>query len=73
MTEYVQMLQCAHENGMDPREVDKHHADSAVEIPDFMIRYFCEKLGCQLIPFMRGNLELWKQEFDGWLSEAKEQ
>jgi len=71
MTEYTKMLREAHKAGHDVREVDKHHG-KAVEVPDFMVEYFCEKLGCQLIPFIRGNPVVWKQAIDGWFSEALE-
>lgn len=69
MTEYCKMLDEAHKLGHDPREVDKHH-EGSVDLPSYMVEYFCSKLGCQLIPFMKGNLPLWKKELDGWIKEA---
>lgn len=68
MGEYVKMLKYAHENGHDPREVDQHH-DVAVEVPDFMIGYLCEKLGCQLIPFIRANPDEWRKKIDAWFEK----
>lgn len=69
MVEYVHMLEEVAKAGQDPREVDKHHSTSA-EIPDFMIEYFCSKLGCQLIPFIKANPAAWQQQFNGWVKEA---
>jgi hypothetical protein len=71
MTEYAKMLRVGAEERHDPREVDKHHA-GAVKVPDYMVVYLCEKLGCQLIPFMRGNIELWRREIECWFSEAND-
>lgn len=69
MVEYVKMLEYAARKGADPRDIDKHHGVAA-EVPDFMVTYLCEKLGCQLIPFMKNNVELWRQQFASWCSEA---
>jgi len=65
MGEYVRMLEEAARRGIDPREVDQHSGTS-VEVPDFMVSYFCEKLGCQLKPFIRANPEGWRRAIDLW-------
>lgn len=66
MTEYVKMLEHAYrEGGHDPREVDQHH-ESLVQVPDFMISYFCEKLGCQLKPFIGADTTLWMLAIRKW-------
>lgn len=70
MTEYVKMLEQASKDGLDPRNVDKHHSAN-VTVPAFMIDYFCEKLGCQLIPFIRGNPAQWRTNIDGWFKETQ--
>lgn len=31
-----------------------------------MIEYFCEKLGCQLKPFIKANPAAWRREIDKW-------
>lgn len=70
MGEYVKMLTEAHEQGLDPREVDQHHAGSVVTVPDYMVEYFCEKLGCQLKPFIRGtNKATWRRHIIAWFEE----
>jgi hypothetical protein len=69
MVEYVKMLDYAAKKGADPRNIDKHHGIAA-EVPDFMVTYLCEKLGCQLIPFMKNDVELWRQQFASWCTEA---
>ncbi len=68
MTEYVKMLEEAHKAGIDPREVDKHHSQ-AVTVPEFMMSYFGEKLGCQLVPFIRANPLGWRYVVDSWFKE----
>ena len=68
MTEYVKMLEEAYRAGIDPREVDKHHSQ-AVTVPEFMMSYFGEKLGCQLIPFIRANPQGWRNVVDSWFKE----
>lgn len=66
MTEYVKMLECAHATGVDPRDVDQHHADCKVVIPEFMATYFVEKLGCQLKPFIRADRSMWRKLLEDW-------
>jgi hypothetical protein len=66
MGEYVKMLRHVFDHGIDPREVDQHHEDCAVSVPDFMIAYFCEKLGCQLKPFIRADPGLWRSAIEKW-------
>lgn len=68
MTEYVKMLQVAMESGHDPREVDQHHG-IPVSVPDFMIAYFCEKLGCQLKPFIAADTTLWRAAIEQWFPQ----
>lgn len=66
MTEYVKMLEMAAEAGIDPREVDQHHADCKVAVPQFMVDYFTEKLGCQLKPFIRADVGMWRKAIEDW-------
>ena len=68
MTEHVKMLQYAHAEGHDPREIDQHHG-RPVGVPDFMVTYFCEKLGCQLKPFIAAMPAEWRQEIEKWFLE----
>jgi hypothetical protein len=71
MGEYVKMLEEAAAQGLDPREVDQH-GSAAVTVPDFMIQYFCEKLGCQLKPFIRGtNKAAWRRYINEWFEEGR--
>lgn len=71
MTEYVKMLEVAHGLGLDPREVDQHHG-VPVSAPDFMIAYFCEKLGCQLKPFIAADTTLWRVAIEQWFPRRAE-
>ena len=70
MTEYVKMLGEAYKAGVDPREVDQHHADCAVSVPKSMLEYFTEKLGCQLKPFIRADRTAWRMLLEGWFEGA---
>jgi hypothetical protein len=66
MGEHVKMLRYAYEvKGVEPDQVDQH-SGTKVEVPAFMVEYFCEKLGCQLKPFIRGNREVWQREINKW-------
>lgn len=66
MGEYVKMLEAAASQGLDPREVDQH-GFTVVTVPDYMVQYFCEKLGCQLKPFIRGtNRAIWRRCINEW-------
>lgn len=66
MAEHVKILRYAYEeHGLDPGQVDQH-SDTKVDAPDFMVAYLCEKLGCQLKPFIRGNKAAWRQAVDKW-------
>ena len=65
MGEHVKMLEEAHKQGLDPREVDQHNS-TTVKVPGFMVDYFCEKLGCQIKPFIRADKETWKRAIDRW-------
>ena len=70
MSEHVKMLRFAYEEkGLHPDEVDQH-GDTKVEVPEFMVEYLCEKLGCQLKPFICGNREAWKRAIDRWFEEV---
>ena len=66
MTEYVKMLEEAHDAGIDPCDVDQHHTDCQVDVPAYMAEYFTEKLGCQLKPFIRANTSLWRRVIEDW-------
>lgn len=68
MGEHVRMLEEAHKQGHDPREVDQH-GSTAFAVPNFVVDYFCEKLGCQIKPFIRADRETWKQAIDRWFKE----
>lgn len=65
MSEHVKMLQVAVEQGVDPREVDQHHAGQ-IPVPGFMVEYLTEKLGCQLKPFIRADAATWRAAVEGW-------
>lgn len=65
MGEYVKMLEVVAKTGVDVRDVDQHHRIE-VNVPDFMVDYFCEKLGCQIKPFIRANREAWRKAIDRW-------
>ena len=66
MGEYVKMLRHAYETqGVDPERVDQH-SGVAVQVPEYMIEYFCEKLGCQIKPFIRSHKAEWKKHIDKW-------
>lgn len=67
MGEHVKMLEEAVKQGFDPREVDQHRGMSVV-VPGFMVEYFCEKLGCQLRPFIHANRTQWRKEIDKWFA-----
>lgn len=69
MGEYVRMLETAYkEHQIDPRSVDQHSGET-VPCPPFMAEYFCEKLGCQLKPFIRANKVMWRREIDKWFEK----
>lgn len=66
MGEYCRMLEVAQATGIDPCEVDQHHTDCKVAIPEFMATYFVEKLGCQLKPFIRADRSMWRKLLEDW-------
>lgn len=69
MGEYVRMLETAYkEHQIDPRQVDQHSGE-AVPAPPFMVEYFCEKLGCQLKPFIRADKAMWRREINKWFED----
>lgn len=66
MGEHVKMLRYAYEEkGISPDQVDQH-SDTKVDVPEFMVEYLCEKIGCQLKPFIRANKAAWRQAVDKW-------
>lgn len=66
MGEYVKMLEYAHTVlGVDPDEVDQHSGVTATALP-YMVEYLCEKLGCQLKPFIHGDPETWRKAINKW-------
>ena len=68
MSEYVRMLQSAYkEHGIEPDQVNQH-SSTVVSVPEFMVAYLCEKLGCQLKPFIRANRTCWRREIDKWFT-----
>ena len=69
MGEYVNMLGDAHKyHGIDPRSVDQHSGE-AVPAQPFQIEYICEKLGCQLKPFIRANKDVWRRAINRWFED----
>jgi len=69
MSEYVNMLGYAFtEQKVDPREVDQH-SGTAISAPEYYIAYICEKLGCQLKPFIKANKSAWRREINRWFEE----
>lgn len=69
MTEHVRMLRHAYDvQGVDPRDVDQH-SSLRIEVPPYMVAYLCEKLGCQLKPFIRGCSATWRREINKWFEE----
>ncbi len=68
MGEHVKLLDYAwREHGQDPRELDQHTGPAkGVTVPGYMIAYLCEKLGCQLKPFIRGQADVWHREIEKW-------
>jgi hypothetical protein len=70
MSEYVNMLEYGYKRcGIDPRDVDQH-GPARVAVPSYMVAYLCEKLGCQLKPFIRADAALWRREIDKWFKEG---
>lgn len=68
MGEHVKLLRYAYEeHGVEPDAVDQH-SDTKVDAPDYMVAYLCEKLGCQLKPFIRGNKAVWQREINKWFA-----
>lgn len=67
MVEHFKMLEYAVSKGIDPRAVDQH-SGRVVEVPDFMAMYMCEKLGCQLKPFIRGSAAVWRKAIEEWFA-----
>lgn len=69
MGEHVKMLRFAYEEkNVLPDQVDQH-SGVKVDAPAFMVAYLCEKLGCQLKPFIRGNPQVWRAEINKWFGE----
>ncbi len=70
MSEYVKMLRYAYkEQGIEPDQVNQH-SSTVVSVPGFMVEYLCEKLGCQLKPFIRADRDRWRREIDKWFRET---
>lgn len=70
MAEHVKMLRTAYTaHGVEPDRVDQH-SGTAVPVPGFMVAYLCEKLGCQLKPFIRADRARWRAETDKWFREV---
>ena len=68
MTEYAFMLRHVHmAHGVSPDAVNQH-SDVHAAVPEHMADYLCEKLGCQLKPFIRANPELWRELIDKWFA-----
>lgn len=66
MREHAKMLREAYDYyGIEPDQVDQH-TGVHVHASPYMVEYLCEKLGCQLKPFIRGNKEKWRNEIDKW-------
>lgn len=70
MGEHVNMLEEAYRtHGIEPDQVDQH-SGTRVPTPDFMVGYLCEKLGCQLKPFIRANPRRWRKAINRWFDEV---
>jgi len=70
MCEHVKMLEYGYrQHGVDPRDVDQH-GPASVAVPSHMVAYLCEKLGCQLKPFIRADAALWRREINKWFEEG---
>lgn len=68
MTEYANMLRDVYRNqGVSPDAVNQH-SGLPVHVPEFMAAYLCEKLGCQLKPFIHANPQLWRGLIDKWFA-----
>jgi len=65
MGEHVRMLEDAFSAGIEPNSVDQH-TGAAVKAHEYRVIYICEKLGCQLKPFIRADKSLWKREINKW-------
>ena len=66
MGEHARMLDVAYrDHGIEPDQVDQH-SGTPVPAPAFMIEYLCEKLGCQLKPFIRANPGPWRRAINRW-------
>ena len=68
MGEHAKILEHAYaEHQVVPSDVDQHTGE-VVPLPPYMVEYFCEKLGCQLKPLIRGNKKLWRAHIERWFS-----
>jgi hypothetical protein len=66
MAEYAKMLRFAHtEKAISPNKINQHN-DISVTAPTYMVEYLCEKLGCLLKPFIRGNKAVWRGAISRW-------
>jgi hypothetical protein len=69
MSEYVRMLEHAWTTQeIDPRDLNEH-GGAVAGLPSYMIAYFCEKLGCQIKPFIRSNTSAWRREINKWFEQ----
>jgi hypothetical protein len=37
-----------------------------VKAKPYRVAYICEKIGCQLKPFIKADADLWKREINKW-------
>lgn len=65
MGEYVRALEAGHLQGIDPREVNQH-SSTRFKLPQYMVSYLGEKLGCQLKPMIQGDPETWRAVIEKW-------
>lgn len=71
MSEHANMLEEAYNiHGIEPDQVDQH-SDTCVPVPKHRVEYLCEKLGCQLKPFIRANPDLWRRVIDLWFEGSE--
>jgi hypothetical protein len=66
MKEHISMLEAAYtEHGIEPNQIDQH-SGVKVPAPEYQVAYMCEKLGCQLKPFIHADRDRWRTEINKW-------
>jgi hypothetical protein len=65
MGEHVKMMEDAFAQGIEPNNIDQH-SGVTVKAKPYRVAYICEKIGCQLKPFIKADADLWKREINKW-------